>query len=283
MNAFMDKDYSKKFLGKLPPKIQDRVRVLLSFHEDFKKIESEYEDREMEIRMKYDEKFAPLFQRRKEIIEGSDITEEEVKGGFPEDHENKVSLTEGEAGDEDALGNFWLTVLENHILIADLITKNDTDLLKHLVDISSCMVPGKLESFKVEFTFSPNDYIEESTLTISVVSKEDSVVIERSPMTLKEKGQTLFYKSKGKKGKGEETKVPNESFFWIFREIDEDKEELEEVVMEEEQLLNLLHTLHRKVIPAAVCFFTGEMDGASDMEGSDEDEDDEEIDSGDDQ
>lgn len=286
MNMFTNKDYSKEFISKLPEEIQLRLAVLLQGHEELKAVEDNFEEKELEIRAKYDKEFAPLFARRRQIVTGeSEPTEDEVKSGFPAEHEGKVSLTEGEETTEAGLGDFWLTVLDNHIAISELIKPGDELVLKHLEDISSSIIPGKRESFKVEFVFSPNEYLEETTLSFTVVSsaEEDKTTITKSPMTFK-KGDFLYeektVKSK-KKGETKTSKVkkPKESFFWIFREVEEDDEELQDVVLEEEQLLNLLHTLHHKVIPSAVNFFTGEMDGASDLNDEDDDEEEEDDDS----
>eukprot|EP00796_Vickermania_ingenoplastis_P004094 gene4094-2941_t len=283
MDVFTDKDYSKKFIGNLPEKIQQRLALLLHYHEEFQKIEEEFEDKEMEVRQKYNASFAPLYARRKEIVTGeAGPTDEEVEAGFDSEEHDRKLLTEGEESDEKGIKDFWLKVLEGHIVIQDLIKPEDVPVLSKLVDISSKVIPGKMESFEVTFTFAPNNCFEETQLTLSVVSDKTKTTIKKSPMTLKD--QKFLYlerKTKGKGGKAGKTEtVPRESFFWIFKETESDpnvsSEALEDVALEEEQLLNLLHTMHHKVIPGAINFYTGEMDGASDVDDDEEYEEDEE-------
>lgn len=291
MNTFCDPEYSKKFLSKLPEQIQNRLSVLLQYHEEHKKLDAELDKEEAKIRAKYEQEFLPLYARRKEIVSGSSVTEEEVNGGFPEDHKGAVSLVEGEESTGEGIPLFWMTVLTNYAVLADTIQPEDELILKHLVDISSRTLPGEADSTEVVFTFSPNDFIEEPTLTITIKASEKKAdeateyVITKSPMTMKKEFlyKTVAVKGKGKKQAGKVTKVkkPVMSFFWIFMEVDEEDEDLEEVAVPDDQLLNIVDHLHNKVLPAAVKFFTGEMDGASDLDDDyeeDEEEEDEEDD-----
>lgn len=289
----MDHNYSfeerKKFVGTLPEKIQKRVQVLFGLHQQYEDIEKKYDEREMAIHVEFEKEMAPFYARRRAILSGEeDATDEEVKGGFPEDHEGKVNTTLDEETKKEespvGLKDFWLTVLKNHMVISPLIEEEDESLLSHLIDLNSCVTSGNIKNFRVTFTFRPNEYIKETELTLSLTSTEKGTEIEKSPITFS-KPDFLFRKVpvQKKKGKGKGPtmkKVPRPSFFRIFEEDIEDDDEVDEdgndVHPEKEQISSLLYVLHYKVVPSAINYFTGERDGMSDFDEEDYDEEDEE-------
>lgn len=294
------------FAGKLPQKIQERLKVLLSAEEDFEGTLKKYEQMEIDIRMKYNKAFESLYSIRRQIISGErEPSEEEVMGGIPEeDIENvkksfETTETEEKESTPAGLENFWASVLSSHAVIQPLITEEDEPILSHLVDVTSCVLPGHLGDLKVTFTFRPNEYFKETELSLSLVGGEEEARIERSPITFSK--PNFLYKEvvaqrpkpkRGvKRGKSAPKKlIPRQSFFWIFEEFDEDEADLDDEDMEgnrigDEEVKNLLLTLHQKLIPSAIEYFTGERDGESDVDQYDgftdedeEDEGDEEVD-----
>lgn len=283
----------KKFVTTLPEKIQKRLQVLFALNREYEDIEKKYDEREVDIYMQFEKEMAPLYARRREILSGEvEPTEEEVKGGFPEDHEGKVNVSlDEEAKKEDApvgIKDFWLTVLQNHVVVSPLIEEEDEPLLSHLVDINSCVTSGSIKNFKVTFTFSPNEYIKETELTLTFLSTEKGSKIEKSPITFL-KPDFLYRKVpiQRKKGKAKGPtmkKVSRPSFFRMFTEDDDDEDDEDEngVHLDNEEVSSFLYLLHYKMIPSAINYFTGERDGLSDADEDDYDDDEEDEEDDDD-
>lgn len=64
----------------------------------------------------------------------------------------------------NAIPEFWLTALRNHIGISDLITDRDSEALKHLTDVRLGYLENGKPAFRITFVFAPNDYFENGTL-----------------------------------------------------------------------------------------------------------------------
>ncbi|TPP41836.1 Nucleosome assembly protein (NAP) family protein [Leishmania donovani] len=188
---YLDSDFSKNFMAGLPEKIRQRAQVLSAYDKDFSAQQKAYKVKEMDILRRYDALFEPLLQRRKEIVTGAAVSDEEVKKGMPEEHVNVISVevddTDEAATAADAFGleGFWLRVLRHHTVIDSTIEPHDEDVLKHLVDIRSSVAEGEYGSFQVIFTFSPNDFFEEETITATVSIKDDKPELTVSPITWK--------------------------------------------------------------------------------------------------
>ncbi|KAH9589380.1 Nucleosome assembly protein (NAP) [Trypanosoma melophagium] len=294
---YFNPNYSAEFMNKLPERIRERAQVLMYYHEEYEKLNKNFEEKEMELRRKYDELYVPLYERRKEIVTGaSEPTEEEVKKGFPSEHEGKVDIVTTEKDTEKGLPGFWLRVLEHHLLSASLIEEHDRDVLKHLTDVRSGVVEGGYGSFAVVFVFEPNEFIEEESLMLGLVQKEGGVSIVRSPLTWKEGKNVTVEKVRkkvgGKRGKLAKTTtvtVPRPSFFNIFLEKksgnddNDDDEEDEEDEADDEQIEQLLQLLHTSIIPCAANCYTGEApDGGSDIDMDEEDDEEDDDDEDDD-
>ena len=121
---YLDPDFSKDFMASLPEKIRQRAQVLSAYNEDYLAMQKACNEKETAILRRYDALFAPLLQRRHEIVTGAAVTDEEVKKGMPAEHEGKVSVEpDAAASAEDANGleNFWLRLLKHHLVIGSTI------------------------------------------------------------------------------------------------------------------------------------------------------------------
>lgn len=82
-------------------------------------------------RYQFATKYAPLYNRRSAIISGeAEPTAEEIAAGEAadsDDEDEEATVEEVEGDDEAVKGipQFWLTALQNHQGIADLITERD--------------------------------------------------------------------------------------------------------------------------------------------------------------
>ncbi|CCD16015.1 unnamed protein product [Trypanosoma congolense IL3000] len=293
---YFNKNFSREFMSKLPKRINERVQVLLHYHEECEKIRKSFEEKETALRRKYDELYAPLLDKRMEIITGKHLpTDEEVMEGMPSDHQGVVDITCTD-DTEKGLPGFWLRVLKHHVLPKFVIKEHDEPVLMHLMDVRSGVVDGGYGSFAVAFIFEPNEFFEETTLILKLIQGEDGVNIDRTPITWKP-GKDVTVKKKRKKtgkrgqaGKSAMVTVPRASFFNAFKEsgweIDADDDDDDDDELDggdDEWIEQFLQVLHTSIIPSAVHHYTGEApDGSSDIDSDCDDEEDEESDDDDD-
>ncbi|CAG9572731.1 putative nucleosome assembly protein [Leishmania major strain Friedlin] len=291
---YLDPDFSKNFMASLPEKIRQRAQVLSAYDKDLSAQQKAYKAKEMDILRRYDALFEPLLQRRKEIVTGAAVSDEEVKKGMPEEHVNVISVEVDEtdeaakAADAFGLEGFWLRVLRHHAVIDSTIEPHDEDVLKHLVDIRSSVAEGEYGSFQVIFTFSPNDFFEEETITATVSIKDDKSELTVSPITWKP-GKNVMIHTVTKKQRAKRTgqvrtttrDVPQLSFFWLFKKkteaVGDDDAEKDGEEDDEEQRISMLEVLHTCIVPNAVRYYTGEApNGFSDVDEEDEEDEEEE-------
>jgi nucleosome assembly protein 1-like 1 len=284
---FTNPNYSREFLATLPQKVRDRTKVLMSWDDKRVKECNEREIAMDELRRKYEGLFAPLFARRKEIVTGTALpTQEEVLAGFPAEHKDLVEIDGEDKDDKDkGIPTFWLDALQHHVIINDMITERDQEILEHLIDISVATLDPKVRpGFTVMFTFEPNEYFTETSVFKTFYWKHECGDLtidtcDQGPITWNEGKDptvtTVTQKQKSKSKKGAVRYItktePCESFFNLFKPS-EDAEE-------NEQWCSLAMTIREKVAPLAVEYFTGEAaDGSSDLDEdeAEEDEDDEE-------
>ena len=134
-----------------------------------------------------------------------------------------------------------------------MIEEHDLPILKHLTDIALEYVE---DGFKINFTFSPNEFFTNTVLTKSYeseVAADDDAVFFDGPSYVKAEGTTIAWnkgkdvtvklvkkkqKKKGKGGKPAEVRTvvqaePQPSFFNYFSaaELNEDDEDDEEAQM----------------------------------------------------
>ncbi|CCW60808.1 unnamed protein product [Phytomonas sp. EM1] len=283
MAKYFDLHYSEKFMKSLPEKIKDRVQVLLKYHDDYMELQERIEQQEQQLRKEFDAKYAPILERRREIINGmgSEVTDTEVMKGFPAEHTGKVDIAKeaGEGSKREGLPEFWLSALCNNVTLASMITARDEGALKHLIDVLSRTIDGGYGSFEVIFTFSPNDYFHEDQLTIAVVMGDKGLTVKRGPLTWK-KGKNLTMepakvKHTKRNSRAQMKQVPCNSFFNIFQDKkDDDNNDNDDEDEDEEDVINVLRILHNNIIPCAVLHYTREADeGDGDMCVEEEDTD----------
>ena len=60
--------------------------------------------------------------------------------------------------------SFWLDAMKNHRRVAEFIEEQDCEALEHLVDVS-VTTSDDCKSFKLVFSFSPNEFFTNAELT----------------------------------------------------------------------------------------------------------------------
>ena len=113
----------------------------------------------------------PLYDRRNAIINGlSTATEEEIDAGEAEtlkEDSDYTPLPKDVTPSSEGIPGFWLTALETHVGLSEIITVRDAGALKYLTDIRLSYLPTTDEKpgFQLSFHFSPNEYFENTVLT----------------------------------------------------------------------------------------------------------------------
>ncbi|CEQ42250.1 SPOSA6832_04055 [Sporobolomyces salmonicolor] len=168
---------SSGYVESLPPAIQYRLTALKGVQRDHSDLEAEFQKDIFELEKKYAEKYRPLYERRRALVEGKDEPkEDEIEKGVKaeEDEDEEDSDYEDEEEEEEekekkpkgvkpsaqelesapkGIPEFWLTALKNHLGLSELITERDEEALKHLVDIRVAYPEGGKSGFTLVFEF----------------------------------------------------------------------------------------------------------------------------------
>ncbi len=163
--------------------------------------------------------------------------------------------------------NFWLTVLKNSSYMLTLIGKQDVPALKHLTDIRGYY--KEADQLVVEFHFSPNEFFENSVLSVTFTEKQkeghEDFKLETFTGTeinwKKGKDLTVAEKSTKSRRSGKVTTVEAKvsSFFDLF-----DPEEYDDLRYAYEIGLFVMEN----IIPRAALYYLGQVDDDSSDESS---------------
>lgn len=304
------------YIQTLPAAVKRRLKALKKLQLETTKVEAEFFKEVHALECKYQPRYQPFYEKRAQIIKGDyEPNDEECNWTLDDDKEDeelsdemksKVKI-EGEKKEDDPkdIPEFWLTIIKNVDILADMVQEHDEPILKHLTDIK---VHYKEEpmGFELEFFFSPNEFFENTVLTktyeMKCAADEMDPFSFEGPEIHKCKGSKIDWK-KGKnvtvktikkkqkhKSKGSvrtvNKTVQNDSFFNFFDPpiVPEDPEaEVEEDIR---ALLTadfeIGHYIRESIIPRAVLYFTGEAllddeyDEEEEEEGEEEDDEGEE-------
>ncbi|WVN90194.1 uncharacterized protein L203_105430 [Cryptococcus depauperatus CBS 7841] len=301
------------YIESLPANVRRRIDGLKGVQTEHSKIENEFQLAILELEKKYLAKYQPLYERRQAIVTGqAEPTDEEIEAGQTseaEDSDEEAKKADKEKKEEvpedkeiKGIPEFWLTALKNHVPIAETLSNQDEDALKHLVDVKLSYLEGDKPGFKLHFVFTPNDYFEDLELTKTYYYQEQvgyggDFVYDKAVGTevrWKEE-KDLTKKVEIKKQRNKTTGrtrtirkvVPTDSFFNFFKPpqppssetleaSDIDEEELEELDARLEMDYQIGEDFKEKIIPRAVDYFTGKALRYEDYEDDEgfEDEDD---------
>lgn len=188
---------SSGYIESLPAEVRRRVEGLKGLNVEHQKIEAEFQRELLELEKRFAQRYAPLYERRREIVLGNvEPTAAEVESGEAADAGDRDEEDEDADDEEDeeegaeprrSLANipvstdapkgvpeFWLTALKNHVALSELITERDEEALRFLTDVRlryldtppAGAAPGQAQAgFQLEFVFAPNDYIANEVLT----------------------------------------------------------------------------------------------------------------------
>ncbi|ORY87482.1 hypothetical protein BCR35DRAFT_302248 [Leucosporidium creatinivorum] len=246
---------SSGYIESLPAPVRRRITGLKGVQAEHQKIEAEFQKDMFELEKKYADKYRPLYQRRRALIEGKEEpSAEEIEKG--EQAEEEETDDEDDFGEEDDEGNvkekehlpapteeelaaapkgipeFWLTALKNHLGLSELITERDEEALKYLIDIR-LEYPAEKPGFTLIFEFEQgakaffaNEKLEKTYFYQDEVGYEGDFVYDHAVGTKIDwvEGKDLTVKIETKKQRNKNTNqtrvvkkvVQTDSFFNFF-------------------------------------------------------------------
>jgi len=294
---------SSGYVESLPAPVRRRVAGLKGVQKEHSKLEAEFQEEVLALEKKFFAKYAPLYEKRAKIINGStEPTEQEVEAGKEDEEEDDEDDEEAEADDDKSAADvkgipeFWLSAMKNSSL-AETITDRDEGALKFLTDIRMEYLdrPG----FRLIFEFAENEFFTNKTISKTYYYQEENgyggdFIYDHAEGDKIDwqSGKDLTVRVESKKQRNKNTKqtrivkktIPTPSFFDFFNPASPPTEDDEEVEDDIEAKLELDYQLgediKEKLIPRAIDWFTGEAlqfeQGFEDFDEDDfEDEDDE--------
>ncbi|BGP55922.1 histone chaperone [Rhodotorula sphaerocarpa] len=236
---------SSGYVESLPSAIQYRMTALKGVQRDHSKLEAEFQREIFELEKRFADKYKPLYERRRALIEGkAEPSEDEIKKGVEveeEEEDDDDEDSEDEEDEEEGAGaggekpkkargvkptdeelaeapkgipEFWLTALKNHLGLSELITERDEEALKHLVDIRVAYPADNRSGFTLVFEFGEgakqffeNSQLEKSYFYQDEVGYEGDFVYDHAEGTeIKWKeGKDLTVKIETKKQRNKNT------------------------------------------------------------------------------
>ncbi|KAM0748434.1 NAP-domain-containing protein [Meredithblackwellia eburnea MCA 4105] len=244
---------SSGYVEGLPAPIRRRITGLKGVQAAHTAIEAEFQKDIFELEKKYAEKYRPLYERRRALVEGKDEpTGDEIEKGEKEEEDEEEDDYDSEDDDDEpkekkkapaptaeetaaapkGIPEFWLTALKNHLGLSDLITEKDEEALKFLVDIR-LEYPSERPGFTLVFEFAEgakaffkNVKLEKTYYYQDEVGYEGDFVYDRAEGTKIDwvEGKDLTVRIETKKQRNKNTNqtrivkkaIPTESFFSFF-------------------------------------------------------------------
>ncbi|KAL4883115.1 hypothetical protein BJY04DRAFT_185864 [Aspergillus karnatakaensis] len=273
---------SSGYIESLPVSVRRRVAGLKGIQKEHSKLEAQFQEEVLELEKKYFAKFTPLYERRATIVNGAtEPTDSEIDAGKGEDEEIDAKDDAAKNEDEEkesitaGIPEFWLSAMKNQISLAEMITDQDEEALKHLTDIRMEYLdrPG----FRLIFEFAENEFFTNKNISKTYYYKEENgyggdFIYDHAEGTKidwkAEKDLTVRVESKKQRNKNtKQTRVvkitvPTESFFNFFAPPQPPADDDDTVATDIEERLELDYQLgediKEKLIPRAIDWFTGE-------------------------
>ena len=210
--------------------IKAKAIILYDLNEDMKsEYLDNYKSEKLSIELKELDNFLNYYNKIREIINSSTDEKEKIFSLIEKENKEKYSIVEKEEEKEKdeftPIKNFWSESLKNAKFFE--LSEKDKKILENLIDIK--FIPLDYPSFKIEFIFKENEYIEENTIyKIYHFQKNEKDEIEKTESSQikwksDEKNPTIKITIKRKKKQKEIITKEVDSFFNIFKA--EDKEE----------------------------------------------------------
>ncbi|KAF3329200.1 NAP1-related protein 2-like isoform X5 [Carex littledalei] len=170
---------------KASSQLLDSIEKLQVIQDELEAINEKASYEVLEVEKKFNELRKPVFAKRNEVI---------------------VSIQD-----------FWLTAFLSHPVLGDILSKEDKEILKHMVSLELEEAKDVKSGYSITLNFSPNPYFEDKKLTKTYCyDEEGNLSIRCEPIKWKEgKGIT----DGDRHEKGAKRPYTSESFFTWFSEV----------------------------------------------------------------
>eukprot|EP01056_Protomagalhaensia_sp_Gyna25_P005744 Protomagalhaensia_sp_Gyna_25__5743@NODE_829_length_2540_cov_324_240704_g653_i0_p2_GENE_NODE_829_length_2540_cov_324_240704_g653_i0NODE_829_length_2540_cov_324_240704_g653_i0_p2_ORF_typecomplete_len236_score56_77NAP/PF00956_18/5_5e37_NODE_829_length_2540_cov_324_240704_g653_i05871294 len=176
----------EKFM--LPPPAVETLQRLVNLHIEQLKVEADYRAEWLALKAKYyrllDQKYA---ERSNILTKSAKDLSDEIEESAATTSAASAALDSGAAPAEIAasIPDFWLTVLQNHPAVGNMVEARDKEILKYVTDISySWGNPDEQLDFTIVFKFAPNPYFNNKELTktfnLEIDSETQDPILNRS-------------------------------------------------------------------------------------------------------
>lgn len=146
MNAILRRQFLQEMVKSLPAPLQNRITALKNLQLDHLKLEAEFFDEVYKLEKKYQEKYQPLFEKRRTIVTGEvEPAKEDAKWKAEPEDENTEDLPDFSKllkkvkeipEDTKGIPNFWLTIFRNTEILSEMVQEHDEPVLQKLTDIT---------------------------------------------------------------------------------------------------------------------------------------------------
>ncbi|KRX10246.1 hypothetical protein PPERSA_00443 [Pseudocohnilembus persalinus] len=276
--------------------------ALNHYLEQKKALDTQLEAEMKALTIKYEKLSEPIYEASQQIIKGErELKKEELSNMETILNDEEKAKLDEELANKSGIPGYWLTAFKNCEIILPEIKSKDEPLLEKITKIQYIPESDDGLKFKIIFTFAPNDYFENETLSKSFVLKDDDEPIsgsgteiqwkENKNITVKQVKKTQKNKKSGAK-RVVTKEVEDESFFNFFKDAEqgeqEPEEDDEEAMAQEEKLaidFDIARVLIDEIIPYSLEYYLGVKTGEDydNMDFGDEDYDDEDEDDEDNQ
>ncbi|OQR66200.1 nucleosome assembly protein 1 1-like [Tropilaelaps mercedesae] len=273
----------------LPCHIKERIDELRKLQVDYFKIQADFHREVAELEHKYYGRYEALVTKRRDIVNGvyKPVRPEASDKGQTDELASvlkNVSISDAPVA---GIPCFWLTCMKNVTDdVHEFITEGDEPILQYLIDVA---VEDNIESFKLHFHFSPNEFFSNAVLTKEFklklgpddeepLSFEGPEIIEWRSEEKNVTQHTVINKQKNKKTGKTRTvmkTIQTESFFNFFSNPDwiEDKEDMgHEHTAAFQADVSLGSFFRERFVPRAILYFTGEIGDDYDDYNDDDDD-----------
>lgn len=146
MNSVLRRQFLQQMVKALPQKVQNRIVALKNLQLELLTIEAEFFEEVYKLEKKYQVKYQPLLDKRKEIVIGNvDPQDEKPKwketeslsnvGEGAEDFGESLKSIKSIPQDAKGIPDFWLTVFRNTAMLSEMVQTHDEPALRKLTDI----------------------------------------------------------------------------------------------------------------------------------------------------
>ena len=246
-------DSQKKLINSIKELPSESIRaksiILYDLNEDMKsQYFDKYKSEKLSIELKDLDNFINYLNKIREIVNAPSDKKDSILELISDQNKEKYSITENseEKSEFTPIKLFWYTSIINAKFFE--FSEKDKKILEHLIDVK--FIPLKYPSFKIEFVFEDNEYLEENVIykTYHFVENEKDDIKKTEGCKIKwkseDKNPTIKTVIKHNKKKKEYSTKKVKSFFNIFddneKEKNLDKELVEAQFFRNDFLLNML-------------------------------------------